>query len=95
MSDSAAWPVVYLIGELDAATFETMLSQVLAVVTAASGIVVDLSGLTFFAGSTGYSLLVTVINSGVQVHVRGATDAARRVIDLTGLTTLPGFEMLA
>jgi anti-anti-sigma factor len=89
-------PVLELHGELDlsaARDFETACAA--AATRAPERLNVDLTQVTYFDSSSVRALLrvvTTARDEGKVVRVTGASDIARRVLELTGVATLLGLD---
>lgn len=85
-------PVLHLTGELDAATLDVFDDAVHeALGSRPSGLVIDLSGLTF-VGSCGLGRLIRVNQVVAGVVLRGIRPAQRRVLEITGVDAMFAFD---
>jgi anti-sigma B factor antagonist len=76
-------------GEIDLATVDQLATEIAAAVRAdATGVIVDLDGVTFLDSSGIGALLAgrkAADESGKSFHVTGANGIVREVLDLTGV----------
>lgn len=79
-------PRVVMAGELDMATSESLRAVLAPVLVDERATVVrlEVGGLTFI-DSSGLAVLLEVAESGREVVLCGATEAVRRVVDVTGV----------
>jgi anti-sigma B factor antagonist len=79
---------VQLHGEVDITAAPTLREALHALVNVgATEISLDLSAVTFL-DSSGVGVIGEVVRNGAWVTITGASDRARRVLDLTGLSRL-------
>jgi anti-sigma B factor antagonist len=80
--------LVRITGDLDASSSPTLREALLALLDVGQrAISVDLTDVTFM-DSTGVGVLIDVVRAGGEVIIVGASARARRVLDLTGITSL-------
>jgi anti-anti-sigma factor len=85
-------PVVAFRGEVDVATIGPLRAEVDELVArGAAGIVFDLAAATFL-DSSALALFAQTRRRGVEVTIRHPSDLVRRVIELTGLSTVVTVE---
>jgi len=90
--DSAADPLrVVATGELDAASAATLARSLDEANVTGSGIALDLSGVSFI-DSSGLRVIAAEVQraegAGTSFTVSAASDAVRRIFEMTGLTSL-------
>jgi anti-anti-sigma factor len=85
-------PVIALVGEFDPGTREQLQEQLRALRdTNCKRVVVDLSA-TRFLDSTTIAALARAHRDGFDITVRGATGAAYRALEVSGLTAMLNAE---
>ena len=86
--DPSGTPTLKLIGELDIASVAPVRNAVDAIIAnRPARVVIDLSELRFI-DSSGLSLLLAVANQVAEVELREPSAMTRKVIDLTGLSSI-------
>jgi len=88
VGDVDGGPLVRVNGDVDASSSPTLRDALLALLGVGErAISLDLTDVTFI-DSTGVGVVLDVVRAGAVVTIVGASPRARRLLDLTGITTL-------
>jgi anti-anti-sigma factor len=87
-NDPTGVPLVILSGELDSSNIASLQAAIDSITgRRPKGLIFDLSGLRFM-DSAGIAVLIDAAAKVEAVHLRDPSPVVRRVIELTGLSTL-------
>ena len=90
--DPAGWPIVTVSGELDISNADSLEETVRAITAARpERLTFELSGLRFM-DSAGIAVLVGAATMVGAVHLRDPSPTVRRVLELTGLSSVMPIE---